>query len=126
MLRRYPAMTAFLLMLVFPAAQSIADSLRQNTGTTGDDSCLPFTMPAPDALFGSSKKVFAHYFYPFPLSVENKPASDDYYNRNYLSPKGENGKWAANGGFLRQRPLPVGVKSDHNCQLSNIKRELRL
>jgi len=132
MLHRYPVITVCLLVLafpaalVFPAAQSIADSLRQNSGTSGGDSCLPFTMPASDALFGSPKKVFAHYFYPFPLSVENKPASDDYYNRNYLNPKGENGKWAPQGGFLRQRPLPVGVNSDHNWQLSNMQREVRL
>ena len=125
-LRQYPVITACLLVLVFPAAQSIADSLRQNSGMTGGDSCLPFTMPASDALFSSTKKVFAHYFYPFPVSVENKPASDDYYNRNYLNPKGESGKWAAYGGFLRQRPLPVGVNSDHNWQLSNMQREVRL
>src|ERR1700723_1019266 len=111
---------------MFPAARSIADSLRQNSGTTGGDSCLPFTMPASDALFSSTKKVFAHYFYPFPLSVENKPASDDYYNRNYLNPQGEKGKWAANGGFLRQRPLPIGDNSDHNWQLSNMQREVRM
>jgi hypothetical protein len=126
MLRRYSVMTACLLVLVFPAAQSIADSLRQNPGMTADDSCLPFTMPASDALFSSTKKVFAHYFYPFPLSVENKPASDDYYNRNYLNPQGEKAKWAANGGFLRQRPLPIGDNSDHNWQLSNMQREVRM
>jgi glycosyl hydrolase family 71 len=125
MLRRCSVMTACLLVSVFPAARSFADSLRQNSAVTADDSCLPFTMPASDVLFGSSKKVFAHYFYPFPLSVENKPASDDYYNRNYLNPKGENGKWAANGGFLRQRPLPIGDNSDHNWQLSNMQREVR-
>ncbi|HSZ08040.1 MAG TPA: glycoside hydrolase family 71 protein [Steroidobacteraceae bacterium] len=126
MLRRLSITTACLFILVFPAAQSFADSSRQSSGMSADDSCLPFTMPSSDALFSSAKKVFAHYFYPFPLSVENKSASDDYYNRNYLNPQGEKGKWAANGGFLRQRPLPIGDNSEHNWQLSNMQREVRM
>src|SRR5882724_9359832 len=101
---------------VFCAPQCIAD----------DDPCLAFAMPGADSLFHSSKKVFAHYFYPFPLSVGNKSASDDYYNHNYLNINGESGKWAARGGYLRQRPLPVGVDSDRNWQLNNMQREVRM
>ncbi len=87
--------------------KGIAAPLRQTSSGAEDDPCLPFAMPAADDLFGSSKKVFAHYFYPFPLSVGNKSASDDYYNHNYLNKNGESSKWLPQGGFLRQRPLPV-------------------
>ena len=83
-------------------------------------------MPVADELFGSSKKVFAHYFYPFPLSVENKSASDDYYNVNYLNKAGESGKWSAYGGFLRQRPLPVAAGPGDKWQLLNIQHEVRM
>jgi hypothetical protein len=52
------------------------------------------------------KLVFAHYFPPFPISLDNKPAGVDYYSKNYLSPDGEDGKFASSCGFLRDRPLP--------------------
>jgi Glycosyl hydrolase family 71 len=129
MLRRNTAMANSLLLIlaaVFSASKGIANSLRQNATTADDDSCLPFAMPNTDTLFGSSKKVFAHYFYPFPLSVGNKSASDDYYNVHYLNRNGESGKWAAHGGFLRQRPLPVDVSSDRKWLLLNMQREVRM
>lgn len=50
-------------------------------------------------------KVLAHYFPPYPVSLDNKAASVDYYERNYLQPSGESGKFAAYGGLLRDRPL---------------------
>ena len=52
----------------------------------------------------SSKKVFAHYFPPYPISMDNQPAASDYYTRNYLTPGGEGGAFAASGGLLRDRP----------------------
>jgi hypothetical protein len=52
----------------------------------------------------SSKKVFAHYFPPYPISLDNKAPDVDYYARNYLQPSGENGKFASVGGLLRDRP----------------------
>ena len=36
-------------------------------------------MPDSSALFASSKKVFAHYFYPFPLSEDNQRFIDSYH-----------------------------------------------
>jgi hypothetical protein len=92
----------------------------------GTDNCLAFTMPDSSVLFGASNKVFAHYFYPFPLSVGNKRASDDYYNVNYLNPNGESGKWRSQGGYLRQRPLGVDVGPAANWQQANIQQEVRL
>lgn len=108
------------------AGECGAAPLPQSVGSGNNDSCLPFSMPDASVLFNSSKKVFAHYFYPFPLSVGNKTASDDYYSAHYLNKDGESGKWAAMGGYLRQRPLPVDVRSDRNWQLVNMQQEVRM
>jgi hypothetical protein len=75
------------------------------TNFNNGDACVAQTLPPTHILFGSSKKVFAHYFFPFPVSIDNAAPANDYYNRNYLSKTGESGKWVAQGGFLRQRPL---------------------
>ncbi|MFF5447804.1 endo-1,3-alpha-glucanase family glycosylhydrolase [Streptomyces sp. NPDC012888] len=85
---------------------------------------LPFDMPAPATLRASGKLVFAHYFTPYPLSLDNAPAAQDYYTRNYLHPDGENGKHDAYGGLLRDRPLPVAPQPG-DWQLANLKREVR-
>jgi hypothetical protein len=96
-------------------------------GTNSVDACLPFAMPDAAALFGSSKKVFAHYFYPFPLQVENKvPPEQDYYNTQYLNKAGESGKWLAQGGYFRQRPLGLNPTSDPNWRLLNVQKEVRM
>jgi hypothetical protein len=129
MLRRNnTAIVSSLLSFVaaFSVSPATALALSQNANMVDTDPCLPFAMPNTDVLFGSSKKVFAHYFYPFPLSVGNKAVSDDYYNVNYLSINGESGKWSAKGGFLRQRPLAVGVSSDRKWPLLNMQREVRM
>jgi Glycosyl hydrolase family 71 len=94
------------------------------TATNSGDACLPFTMPTRDVLFGSSKKVFAHYFYPFPLSIDNRSPAKDYYNTQFLNKEGESNKWSAQGGFLRQRPLPVNASSDPHWQQINMQREV--
>jgi hypothetical protein len=128
MLRLNAAIGAWmgLFAMVFFAAQCIANPLGQNASASHEDPCLAFALPDADSFFKSSKKVFAHYFYPFPLSISNKPASDDYYNANYLNKNGESGKWAGAGGYLRQRPLPVAVDSDRSWPLNNMQREIRL
>src|SRR5258708_6430471 len=126
MLRRNTAIGCLgIFAIVFSSPQCIANAVGQNASTS-DDPCLAFALPNADFLFSSPKKVFAHYFYPFPLSINNKSASDDYYNANYLNIKGESGKWAASGSYLRQRPLPVGINSDRNWPLNNMQREVRL
>lgn len=52
----------------------------------------------------SAKKVFAHYFPPYPVSIDNQPSASDYYARNYLTPTGEGGAHVDSGGLLRDRP----------------------
>ncbi len=92
-----------------------------NAANTG---FLPFTMPSQTALKASDKKVFAHYFPPYPKSLDNKEASVDYYTKNYLSPSGENGKHEAYGGSLRERPLPQPVGGT-NWRVDNMKIEVK-
>lgn len=73
----------------------------------------------------SSKQVFAHYFPPYPISIDNEPAEQDYYTRNYLDPQGEGGKHAAYGGLLRDRPLPVPPGPEPGWRLRNLEQEVR-
>ena len=94
------------------------------TATNSGDACLPITMPTRDVLFGSSKKVFAHYFYPYPLSIDNRPPAKDYYNTQFLNKEGEYNKWSAQGGLLRQRPLPINASSDPHWRQINMQHEV--
>jgi hypothetical protein len=83
-------------------------------------------MPSADTVLNSSKKVFAHYLSPFPLSIDNQPASQDYYTRNFLNPHGEGGKFLSAGGFFRARPLPVSPQSNPNWRTLNMEQEIRM
>lgn len=88
---------------------------------------LPFDLPQPaDLRSGAAGKklVFAHYFTPYPLSLDNASADADYYTRNYLKPDGESGKHERYGGLLRDRPLPVPPKGV-DWELANLRQEVR-
>lgn len=85
---------------------------------------LPFDLPSTSTLRASKKKVFAHYFTPYPLSLDNKEPALDYYTRNYLNPAGESGKHAAYGGLLRDRPIGRGPLSG-DWQLADMEKEVR-
>jgi hypothetical protein len=86
---------------------------------------MPAAMPSTDTIFNSTKKIFAHYFSPFPVSIDNAPPASDYYNTEYLSRAGESGKWAKQGGYLRQRPLGVPASTKSNWQQANMEGEVR-
>jgi len=94
------------------------------SATNGGDACLPVSMPTTDAVFNSSKKIFAHYFYPFPVSLDNKTPVADYYNTQYLSKNGESNKWLPEGGYLRQRPLGVNPIADAHWRQLNMQHEV--
>ncbi|MEU6759402.1 endo-1,3-alpha-glucanase family glycosylhydrolase [Streptomyces sp. NPDC046685] len=98
-----------------------------DSGAERPAAALPFDMPPPAALRSGAagkKLVFAHYFTPYPLSLDNASADADYYTRNYLSPDGENGKHGRYGGLLRDRPLPVAPKSG-DWEYANLQQEVR-
>jgi hypothetical protein len=82
-------------------------------------------MPSADAFFNSSKKVFAHYFHPFPVSIDNALSANDYYNKQYLNINGESNKYVKQGGYLRQRPLGVAISTSANWQQLNMEGEVR-
>ncbi|MCU1398795.1 MAG: hypothetical protein JWN62_1904 [Acidimicrobiales bacterium] len=86
---------------------------------------LPIDLPAADVLHASSKKVFAHYMTTFPVSIDNEPPGSDYYASQYLLPSGEDGKFAASGGFIRERPLTRNVSSASTWQLDDMETEVR-
>ncbi|MEO7095469.1 MAG: hypothetical protein ABI175_19595, partial [Polyangiales bacterium] len=90
-----------------------------------DGKCLPFDRPTDAVLAASKKKVFAHYFSPYPLSLDNKPADSDYYTVNYLSAAGEGGKFQAQGGLLRDRPIPQAPVVGTDWELQNFEKEIR-
>ena len=90
----------------------------------------PFVQPPLATLRASPKKVFAHYFTPFPVSIDNKTAAADYYTTQYMSPTGEGGKFAGSGGFIKQRPLPRAVIGsttwDQTDALQDVRRAAAL
>jgi hypothetical protein len=95
-----------------------------STSNNGD-ACLAAPMPSSAALFNSTKRVFAHYFYPFPVSIDNSPSAKDYYNTQYLTRTGESNKWLKQGGYLRQRPLGVTPSTNPNWLQLNMEGEVR-
>ncbi len=101
-----------------------------SSGTGGSESsidpnvCWPFEALPADQLRMSEKKVFAHYFSPYPISIDNKPAAEDYYTNNYLSPHGEDDKFLSGGGLLRDRPLPREPQVADSYHLENLKIEV--
>jgi glycosyl hydrolase family 71 len=95
------------------------------TSSNNGDACLASTMPSADTLFSSTKKVFAHYFYPFPLSIDNLEPAVDYYSTQYFTIDGESGKWVEEGGYLRQRPLGTSASLLSNWQQLNMEAEIR-
>lgn len=76
------------------------------TPTTPPAPTVPVAPPAAVKPQVDDKMVFAHYFPPYPISLDNQPGETDYYARNYLTIGGESGKHSAYGGLLRDRPLP--------------------
>jgi hypothetical protein len=86
---------------------------------------LPWDKVSTDLLRNSSKKVFAHYFAPFPISIDNKNASSDYYTENYLSPFGEKSKFFYGGGFLRCRPSPRAPLNASQFKMLDLQTEVR-
>lgn len=91
-----------------PAAWSQIRQIAENyVAQESPDTVWPFERLAPGTA-PDRKGVFPHYFVPFPVSFENDPPERDYYARNYLTRAGEHNKFFRQGGYLRERPLPLG------------------
>jgi hypothetical protein len=87
---------------------------------------LPFQMPSADVFFDSPKRVIAHYFWPFPLSIDNVLPPNDYIGTQFMTIDGENGKHASYGGYIRRRPLaaPTGQPTP-GYQIANLQTEIK-
>lgn len=84
----------------------------------------------PAAPGTGNRLVIAHYFPPFPLTIGGWTPQTSYYERNYLRPEGEKGKFAKGGGFVRQRPLSgpeatVEANSKASAKPSQYRAQLR-
>ncbi len=87
--------------------------------------CIAPTGQEDSAITDSGPKVFAHYFPPYPISLDNAPSDKDYYSTDYLKVNGEGGKYAAVGGLLRDRPLGRAPLSNSNFRLADMRTEVR-
>lgn len=100
------------------------DSFPSSTpGLPARDSGLPFDAGTAPVLPG--KLVLAHYLPAFTVSIDNKPPASDYYAKSYLAVDGENGKHAAYGGYLRDRPVPRAPRPQPDWQLRDLQDEVR-
>lgn len=129
--RLVPGITLGVLLLGAWAGIGTAGALRADAPADAGSAppkaystALPFDLPPTAELRRSAKLVFAHYFTPYPLSLDNEPADRDYYTRNYLTPDGEKGKHRAYGGLLRDRPLPAAPEAG-NWELAHLRQEIR-
>lgn len=109
------------------STSSTTDDSDSDTGDPVESTpCWPFNAPPLASLRASPKKVFAHYFSPYPISLDNKEPDQDYYAKHYLQPTGENSKFAYCGGFLKERPLPQPPRpADADYELANFEQEVR-
>lgn len=114
--------SVLVFLLVVPATASSASETEPSVIPAGT---LPFDLPPIPELRSSEKKVFAHYFTPYPLSIDNEAPDRDYYSRHYLAVDGENGKHRSYGGYLRHRPIPQAPRLDEEWFALNFDEEIR-
>lgn len=123
------------LMVAFVASCSSESTVNGPAGLDGanvvgepdttTEAALPFDVPAPVQTGTTPKKVFAHYFPPYPVSLDNEDPSVDYYATHYLDPAGENGQYSDVGGFLRDRPLPRSPRPESDWVARDLQDEVR-
>ena len=92
---------------------------------TAQPSTSPAPSPSPSAPRTPSGdvKVLAHYFVPYPLSIDNRDPSSDYYAVNYMPVNGEGGAHASYGGLLRDRPVGRSPLSG-DWQMTDMRTEV--
>lgn len=105
-----------------PSATPTATATATPPPSSGN--CLPFDKLSPSALRSFDKKVFAFYFPPYPVSIDNKDPSKDQH-ASWLDPMGSNGMYAGQGGHSRDRPLPRPVRPEKNWRQLDFEVEVR-
>ena len=117
---RFDGRTGTLVALACSVAMASAA-----TGHGQEPPPWPFDPRPLKELRQSPRKVFAHYFTPFPISLDNRDPKTDYYATGYLDPEGEKGKHRACGGYLRDRPLPRPPRKEKDWAALDLEEEVR-
>lgn len=84
---------------------------------------MPASVAAATSSGAKAKKVYAHWHW-FPTSFDNWPADKDQY-ADYMSPDGTQGKLRAEGGFVRERPLPRPPRPEANWAVLDMLDEIK-
>lgn len=89
---------------------------------TNPEVCNPLAITEPSASSSraSSKKVFAYYFPPFPVSIENKPSDSDSYAKWQYSLNAKDGAYD-----LRDRPIARTPWSRGDWKQADFEVEIR-
>src|SRR5438128_1389414 len=103
----------------------VAASLLTVLGCGNDAASTRNAAPASIPAKQDDKLVFAHYFPPYPISIDNRPTDQDYYATKYLDPAGAGGADVAFGGTLRDRPLPRDPRPESDWRLRDLEDEVR-
>ncbi|MDI9898524.1 glycoside hydrolase family 71 protein [Rhodococcus sp. IEGM 1409] len=69
--------------------------------------------------------MFAHYFPPYPISLDNAEPFADTYETEYLSIDGEKGIHQSYGGLLRDRPESRAPLTDPQWRQRDLETEVR-
>lgn len=117
-IRNVGVIAALLLVL---SSTAITDPMRLDAHQNAKAS-QPFTK-GPVGL--GPRLVFAHYFPPYPISIDNKDSNADFYATSYLTPDGLNGAYVAFGGMLRDRPLPRTPRPEADWRQLDLAEEVR-
>jgi len=104
--------------LRLPAA--IAAESTDPSSATLDD-VLPFR---PAGLPHGGRRVFAHW-HVFPISIDNRPATEDYYTREWLTADPATGGRTPYGAFLRERPLPRQPRPSADWVIEDMAQDIR-
>ncbi|CAN5139679.1 hypothetical protein BH11ACT7_BH11ACT7_02370 [soil metagenome] len=117
-LRFKPAMAVFAVLLVVAVAAIAVPSAAELTDEPQDSS------PAVQKV-GSQRLVFAHYFPPYPISLDNADPNSDHYASVYLNPTRTDDPYAPFGAMLRDRPLPRPPRAELDWRESDLATEVR-
>lgn len=85
------------------------------------DSFLPFIRTGAKR---AKREVFAHWHF-FAISMDNRPAHEDYYAINFLNPKDASGKNHDYGSVARERPLARSPHPTSAWAVADMERDIR-
>ena len=84
----------------------------------------PFPFDPPGELANSKRKVFAHWHF-FPISFDNRHASNDYFSREFLGASGSDKQPRAFGPYASERPLPRSPRAGSAWLVDDLEQDIR-